>query len=230
VAPPAGGVWRVARTATLPFAPPSWAYADPDTGTFGGRFDDPSPLPDGRYRIIYAASTPAGAFAEVLAPFRPSLSLLSELESAGFARGALTSRVGSVPEAWRQMRGLDHVPLAPDMRMVDLAASGTLAWLRRQPHLANLAAQLGLPDIDLAAVMGPSRAFTQACAAAIHAVPDRAYAGIRYLSRHGADEGRECWAMFDDRIAFAGEPERTGIDRDHPDLVAVARLFHLTIG
>ena len=35
--------------------------------------------------------------------------------------------------------------------------------------------------------------------------------------------------MFDDRIAILGEPLRIAVDREHPDLMAVAGLFHLAV-
>ena len=43
-------LFRLARRPD-PWAWPDWSYADPG-GTFGNRYDDP----DGRYRVLYAAT------------------------------------------------------------------------------------------------------------------------------------------------------------------------------
>ncbi|MGH2345042.1 MAG: RES domain-containing protein, partial [Chloroflexota bacterium] len=68
---PAGPVYRIGRSPD-PFAAPDWVYAQPD-GTFGGRFDDPSGrrgVPaNQRFRVLYFATEPVDAFAEVLAHF-----------------------------------------------------------------------------------------------------------------------------------------------------------------
>jgi hypothetical protein len=78
---PTEPVVRIARGLD-PFAPPSWAFAQ-DDGTFGNRFDDPGAaigIPEAqRFRMIYCASQREAAFAEVLAHFRPSLTILAAL-------------------------------------------------------------------------------------------------------------------------------------------------------
>ena len=68
-----------------PFVPPDWRYARPD-GAFGGRYDEPRAEqgvpPQERYRVLYVASQPAGAYGETVAQFRPSLTT-SEPAMAG---------------------------------------------------------------------------------------------------------------------------------------------------
>lgn len=75
---PRSPLYRVGRLPD-PFSPPDWSYARPD-GTFGGRYDDPRGQrgvpPQGRYRVLYFASQPSGAFGETVAQFRPSMKTL----------------------------------------------------------------------------------------------------------------------------------------------------------
>jgi hypothetical protein len=192
---PVDPVYRVGR-APDPFALPDWAYAQPD-GTFGGRFDDPSGRrgvpPEQRFRTLYLSTTPSGAFGEVLARFRPDLAVLAALGSAPPGAGA-------VPTDWHAVRRLGVTILDATTSFVDIGAAHTLKILR--PILAPLATELGLPDIDLSAVTGPSRVFTQEAARYVYEQRDDAgqpcYAGIRYTSR--LDHSWECWAAFGDRV------------------------------
>ncbi len=72
---PPPSVARVARREQGLFSPPSWDTVHAD-GTLGGRFADPRPwdgTDDGRFRIVYTASTRKAAFGEVLASLRPPL-------------------------------------------------------------------------------------------------------------------------------------------------------------
>ena len=98
------------------------------------------------------------------------------------------------------VRRLGATILSPRMFFVDIGNARTLSVLRST--LAPIAAALGLPDIDLGAVAGPSRRLTQEAARFIHEQHDRSgrprYAGIRYTSR--LDRTWECWAVFDDRL------------------------------
>jgi len=72
---PAEPLHRVGRRPNA-WAWPDWAYAGPD-GSFGNRYDDPR----AEYRVLYACSDRRGAFAEVLARFRPEPAVLRELEA-----------------------------------------------------------------------------------------------------------------------------------------------------
>jgi hypothetical protein len=71
-----------------------------------------------------------------------------------------------------------------------------------RPVLAPIAAALGLPDVDLSAVTGPSRLLAQEAARYIYEQYGEAgqpqCAGIRYTSR--LDRTWECWAVFGDRL------------------------------
>ena len=121
---------------------------------------------------------------------------------------------------------MGHAVLDPNLVFADLGAASTLAHLRSVPGLARLA------DIDLSAVTGPQRAFTQACARHLHEFDDDTgmrFAGIRYRSRLGDGPDRVCWAVFDDRLRFADPSDAEDIAADDPDLLAVARLYHLVV-
>lgn len=216
VAPPSAPVCRVARPPD-PFAPPDWRYAGAD-GTFGNRFDDPSGRwgtpAVARFRAISFASTCAGAFGEVLAGLRPSLVTLAALASGPYGPAPEPPEPsGLVGRAWARARRRGTTRLHPDLRFVDLGNPS--AWRALRSALAASAIAAGLSDIDLSAVTGPNRAFSQLVAHCVHAQRDAAgaprYAGLRYLSRlHPA---WECWATFDDRLAhtpsYAAEVDTT---------------------
>lgn len=99
LAPRPAGVFRVARRSSGVFVPTPWRYADPDDGTFGGRFDDPG-LAAGRgekdrFRVIYCTSEKAAALAECLVAFRRPVRFLAELARIG-AHGAAESVANSL--------------------------------------------------------------------------------------------------------------------------------------
>ena len=241
VPPPTTEIYRVGRRPGDPFAPPPWEYAGQD-GTFGNRFDDPGPRPPHllteRFRVIYCASSPEGAFGETLAPLRPKLSLLSRLRAIDddepFARlveGLIDPEHptrGIVSADWQSRRQLGRTTLDSSLRFVDLTTAETLQHLRSV--LAPVAARHGLVDVDLSAIGGPHREVTQACARYMDEQRDNfgqpRFAGLRYLSR--LDAGWECWAIFHDRMLHKpGFPEPILADNQH--LLAVARLLELSV-
>ena len=186
-----------------PFAPPDWAYARAD-GTFGNRFDDPSGRwgvpPARRFRVISFASTCAGAFGEVLAALRPALPLLAALADADDDGADVPGPAGLIARTWPETRRRSTTRLAPTLRIVDLGDPVT--WQRLRPVLAAAAVARGLSDIDLSAVTGPDRLFTQLIARYLYEQRDPAgtprYAGVRYLSR--LNPAWECWGIFADRL------------------------------
>jgi hypothetical protein len=223
ITPPTTPIYRVGRSPD-PFAAPDWAYALPD-GTFGGRFDDPSGRrgtpPTGRFRTLYFAAEPAGAFAEVLAHFRPDLTVLAAL-------GSSTTPTGIVPTAWRVVRRLGAVVLNTQGTFVDIGHARTLRLLR--PHLARTATALGLPDLDLSAFSGPSRVLTQEAARFVYEQYDHLgtplYAGIRYTSR--LHRTWECWAVFSDRARLTA-PRVEFIAANDPGLLDAASVLGLKV-
>jgi hypothetical protein len=207
-AAPRGPLHRVGRRPD-PLAWPPWDAVG------GGRFDDPAR----RFRVLYAAVRRRGAFVESLAPFRPALALLARLrEVTGAAEPVREARV---PADWHRRRAVGRLRLAPGQRWLDLRAAATREALRRE--LAEELLRLGLADLDLSGVAGPSRALTQAIAGWAH---EHGYAGLAYPSR--IDQRLTCWAVFEGaRFEPVGETEP--ITPDDPDLRAAARLFGLAV-
>jgi len=205
---PLGPLHRIGRLPD-PLAWPPWEAVG------GGRFDDPVR----RFRVLYAASRRRGAFVESLAPFRPALALLARLgEVTGTDEPVPGARV---PPDWYRRRGVARLRLAPRQRWLDLRSPATREALRRA--LAAELLRLGLVDLDLSGVAGPSRALTQAIAGWAH---EHGYAGLAYASR--IDQRQTCWAVFEGAsFEPVGLPEP--ITPDDPDLRAVARLFGLAL-
>jgi hypothetical protein len=240
VPPSPTGIYRLSRGID-PFAPPSWDYAK-DDGTFGNRFDDPTGstgrAPKKRFRAIYCATQRIATFGETLARFRVSPSLLAALdaiEDEESTEQALAGAVdpedrsrGLVSADWRLKRRICHATLDADSRFADVGDHDSMQYLRTE--LAPLAAEYRIADVDLSALTGQQRPFTQYCARHIYDLTDglgsSLFAGIRYVSR--LDARWECWAIFDDRLEHTpGFPDN--IAPDDPDLCAIAKSFRLTI-
>jgi hypothetical protein len=225
VALPHSPLYRVARPPD-PFVPPDWGYARPD-GTFDGRYDDPRGRrgvpPSDRYRVLYFASHPSGAYGETVAQFRPSIKVVGQY--AG--RDPFGSRP-LIPRDWRVGRRLGAAVLFVTLPLADVEEAETVQALR--PVLAPVAVRLGLVDIDLSAITGPRRELTQE--AGLHVYNQRdahgrpRYAGIRYVSRLKREW--ECWAVFADRVRQ--RPLRIDpIAADDPHLYEAARILGLAI-
>ncbi len=207
-----------------PLAPPDWVRALPD-GTFGGRFDDPRhpAVPAAqRYRVLYLATTPAGACGETIARWRPSLRTLAA--APGLAG---PGNRGLVPRTWRDPRRLASAHVLSALPIVDVEDPDTAQLCRAV--LAPLADALGLSDIDISVVTGPHRRLTQALAVMVYEEGrpiSPAYGGLRYVSRLNRDG--ECWALFIDRCVVL--PQRViPISDDDPSLHDAARILHLDI-
>lgn len=209
-----------------PFVLPDWRYARPD-GAFGGRYDDPRAghgvPPRERYRILYLASQPEGAYGETVAQFRPSVKTLSQYG------GRLPLGVQpSIPRDWRVARRLGSAVLFMTLRVADLDAADTVQALRSV--LAPMAARLRLPNIDLSAITGPERELTRTAALYIYNQRDAQgqplYAGVRYISRLKREW--ECWAVFADRVRYRSLRIDV-ITADGPHLYEAVRLLHLAI-
>lgn len=242
--PPPGGMYRLARGPADPFTPPDWDRADED-GTFGNRFDDPAAdegkLPAERFRVIYCATQRVATFGETIARFRPSLTLLSQLEaidddeplneSLSGAVDPEDPQRGLIPADWRLRRRIGHTVLDPSLVFVDITNAATMQHLRTA--VAPLADRLHITDIDLSSLTSQQRRLTQGVARYIYDRVDSSgtprFAGIRYPSRLNSEW--ECWAIFDDRIRHVqgcpGFP--TTILADDEDVLHVAKLFGLTI-
>jgi hypothetical protein len=190
---------------------------------------------------VYCATERIGAFGETLARFRASLPLLASLAAIPDVEPLEESLAGAVDPNdvtrilvgadWRFQRMVSHTVLDSSLPFVDLTAAETIQYLRRP--LARIAYNLGLPDIDEAAVMGPTRAFTQHVARYLYEQEDETgrplYAGIRYRLRLNLEW--ECWALWADRMRHVPGmpgPSET-IYHDDQDLTEIARLWSLTV-
>jgi len=121
IPPPAEGLYRLRRGPAEPFAPSDWERAH-DDGTFGNRFDDPSAdeetPPESQFRTVYCATQRVATFGETVARFRPSPTLLANLEavdddesieeSLASAVDPQDVRRGLIPADWRLRRRVDH--------------------------------------------------------------------------------------------------------------------------
>lgn len=244
VNPPAGRIYRVAKRIHDPFEPKPWSLADAN-GVFGDRFDDPRghEIPQSqRFRVIYYASTRAGAIGETVARVRPQLGEIAgftavrdsaedpeplDVHLSGLRDPEFPDR-GVLLANWRLERQIYSTRLDPDSRFVDIASAESIQYLREE--LAETAARLGLRDIDLSTVTGPMREMTRECARCIYTRLSSEgrplYAGIRYLSRLNPEW--ECWAIFHDRMVHSPDVPET-ITPDDPDLAEVASLFNMSI-
>lgn len=104
-------MWRIGR---LP-DPLSFSEIDPVDATIkraGNRFD----IPGGG--VLYAASTPNGAFAETLARYRPT----ARMRNLPFDRNEHLMAVGAIPADWRTRRQLVEFELNDPLPFLDVDA------------------------------------------------------------------------------------------------------------
>ncbi|MFN8635982.1 MAG: RES family NAD+ phosphorylase [Chloroflexota bacterium] len=207
-APPATPLYRVAR-APDPLAWPDWRYIG------GSRFDDPR----NQFRVLYLAERRVGCFVESLAGFRLDVDLLARIARVSGASGGLPAPL--VPRDWYASRRVGRLQISPGQQWLDLRAPETLQALRAE--LADALVRLHLPDMDVGATRGPSRALTREIARWAY---DRGFRGLAYRSRFG--DQIECWAVFEGASISPIRPDET-ILPDDPDLQAAAHLFGLTI-
>lgn len=174
--------------------------------------------------ILYAATSQEGAYAETLAAFRPSASLLAKLQAAGIDPDL--PGPGEVPRSWRLDRRLRALALSNPLPFVDIDAPATHTYLTR--HAARLLSEIGVNSLDIATVRGPNRLLTRSLAAWLYAQTDEharpLYSGIRYGSRLGP---HECWAIFDGTAAAV--IRGATVEVDSPALRTVAAAFGLAV-
>lgn len=135
---------------------------------------------------------------------------------------------GHIDANWREQHRIAHVRLGasatrPTLEFVDLEDAATIAELNKR--LRPILKHYGHSHLTLAGIHGEDRTITCWISQIIHDLVDadgnHPFAGIRYVSKHGADF--ECWATFED-VAL----ERLSISpihRENPDLQAIATLF-----
>lgn len=94
-------LFRLGRAPDAWEAPP-WEAADPTTGTFGNRWDDPA----GVFRVLYTSSSRLGCYLECLARFRPDPAVTESLGQIVENGGELptTATAGTLPSSWLSIR------------------------------------------------------------------------------------------------------------------------------
>ncbi len=193
-------VWRIGY-APDPWAWPSWTYAN-DEGLFSGRWDDQQ----GQFRTVYTAASLLGCFLEVLAHFRPSSTLLAELDQVVDDDGS----IGNHPEAPDGAVGYSWL----DGRMYGSAyQTGRYCFITHSRSIAALIARypfaqhgLAAGHVDAALLKDArDRVLTRSIARWLYDLHDGGALvdGVRFNSRHG-DEIR-VWAVFE----RAGDPPQS---------------------
>ena len=184
-----------------------------------GRFDDPKR----RLSVLYATANRRTAFMETIDQFRLDVAGVAELEARignSLDPGARKS-MGLVPSSYFHRR-MARFRLQGSYRWLDVRSPETHALVLRE--MAGKLAQLGLgPRITLGDLLGSDYRVPQLFTGwAI----DHGYNGIIYASCH--DLRSECWALFEgielERLT-APQP----IQKDDPDLLAVAGLWNLRV-
>jgi hypothetical protein len=218
---PGGVLYRLGRQPD-PWVWPDWTYAG-ELGTFDNRYDDPR----GEYRVLYASSERLAPFLETLARFRADPAITS-VEIAGDPRDEdfPTLSPGAVPHGWLDGRILGTARC--DAAFADVGHARSLTYLR--DALASVVVRHGLAELDAAAIRARApRALTQEISRHVYecttANGDRAFQGIRYLSRLGDDLTN--WAICEPAAieVIDAEPPR----RDDPDLATAIELFGLVL-
>lgn len=213
---PVDPLWRVERLEPpLRFSRINSVDAAQDRA--GNRFDIPGA------GVLYGATGTEGAFAETLAGFRPSATLLAKLRATG---AATLPEPGAVPAAWRQDRRLRRFTVQQPLPFVDVESPTTHTYLTL--YAPEILAARGLSSLDVSDVRGPSRLLTRSIAGWFYSRTDEhgapLYAGIRYVSRLG---DYECWAIFDGTACTL--THETGIALNLAELRSVAHTFGLTL-
>ncbi len=194
--------------------------ADLGDSRVGNRFDSLT----GAFRVLYFGTDLEACFGETLSRFRadPKLAFIDEEWEANrfMARG-------TVPKDWRMRRTAVRVLIKTDRRFLDVEALGTRKRLQRL--LGPVLALFEVEDLDVAAIRGPDRRVTRLIAEwawrQVDERGERAFAGLRYLSR--IETGWECWAVFDD--VDIEELERHPILETTPELLTVAESYGLRV-
>lgn len=208
-----------------PFGWTPWEYAT--DGRFHGRWDDP----DGTYRTLYLGDSLLGCLLEVLADFRPDPRLVDHLGLIEAGDGDddtyPTVRAGTVPQSWADERVAGEGALTGDF--VDVRRARTIATLR--VRFGGLAADLGFPDLDAAAVKSRApRELTQSVSRWLYGAIEPPVAGVAFASRFGDDLAM--WAVFEqpgDAGTSSAIVETHQIDLAcAPELHEAMRIHHLT--
>jgi RES domain len=191
---PPGEIFRVGWEPD-PWRLPDWKYASGSPLTFGNRYDDP----EGKYRVLYAGSSPLACFVEVLAKFRRDPGLADGLDEITVdpddaAADSAVLPSGHVSTEWPRGRRLGIAEPAKGS-YADLGTLRSLTTLRTEPRVARALRAAGVADLDGATLRSTTpRSVTQQLSRIVFEREPR-FAGMHYLSKYGDD--LHCWVIFE---------------------------------
>lgn len=140
--------------------------------------------PEEGVMTLYTGESKEAALAEVLAPFRPDLETIAEVDSIP-SDDDVSPVSGVVPKHWLETRRIGIGIIRFKAVIVDITHPKTIQVLRNQSDLARQAIKAGFVDIDESSLRASGvngRRFTQAVSAYIYNI---GHSGIRYGSRLG---------------------------------------------
>lgn len=206
---------------------PPWEAADPATGTFGNRWDDPG----GVFRVLYTSSSRLGCYLECLARFRPDPAVTAALAVIVENGGELppTAMAGTLPSSWLATRrfGTGHFI---GRAAAAVGTANSLSLLNRD--LAAVLIDLHLKEVDAAAIrLTVPRTFTQAVSRYVFesvAGDGKPFAGIFYRSRLGDDI--DCLALFEGEGRWSvNDPSSADIGLEDLDLLQAIEMLGITL-
>jgi hypothetical protein len=218
LAEPPEKLWRVERKTP----PLGFSYISPAEATVdgaGNRFDIPGA------GVLYAATTPAGSFAETMAQFRPKASLIEKMAAAA-NDGEAPPAAGVLDVSWRSRRMLRSLRTVDALPFIDIESPESHTFITT--NAPALLRSLNVENLDVSSVRGPSRLLTRGIAGWLYGQTDDQgsllYGGIRYVSRLG---DYECWAIFDGTEVSLIEEQ--AIEPANAEMAAVAAIYNIEI-
>lgn len=141
--------------------------------------------PDESVMTLYTGESAEAALAEVLAPFRPDLEAIAQINKIP-CDDDKSPAAGKVPKLWLAERRIARAKIRPSAIIIDISNPTTIQALRNDPVLAKQALDSGFQDLDDSALKAcdhRGRFLTQKVAAFIYNLGNT---GIRYESRLGS--------------------------------------------
>jgi hypothetical protein len=190
--------------------------------------------PEESVMTLYTGESKESAFAEVLAPFRPDLETIAEINKIP-SDDNKAPLAGRIPRNWLAQRRIACAKIRSSAVIIDITTPNTIQALRNEPLLAHQAILSGFKDLDDSALKASDdngRYLTQKIAAYIY---NKGHNGIRYESRLGSTF--KCIAGFIPVSSSSAassqflEETRAGepIPPHDPILQKVASLFNLKL-
>jgi hypothetical protein len=197
---PPSRLYRIHRASADGLDLPPWEYARavaPDGGgpNFGGRWDDPHPVPGERFRTLSLGDDPIGVALEVLQSLRPDPTLAA-LEAAARDPEVEHGPRPTINVSDLTARRMSTVELDPDVRFLDVTNSKVRAFI--EARLEPMLDASGITTLKIGDLLGTDTALSQRVAELVHdTFPG--VAGIATPSALGTD--------FRNFYVFEAEPE-----------------------